>query len=97
MSRQRVLPVGPGAYPTSRSNGIAIAGLVCGIIGLFLFNIILGPLAIIFGGVGLSRARRGAPSSGMARAAVILGIVDLVVFALILAFASTHGGLYFHS
>ena len=95
MSR-RALPVGPGTYPQSRSNGMAVAGLVCGIIGLFLFAIILGPLAIVFGGVGLSRARRGASGSGMARAAVILGIVDVVLFVALVAFTSTHGGFYVH-
>ena len=36
------------------SNGLAVAGLVCGIVGIFLLNYILGPLAIIFGGIGLS-------------------------------------------
>jgi hypothetical protein len=43
-----------GNAPATRSgaNGFAIAGLVCGVIGLFLFNFILGPLAIIFGGIG---------------------------------------------
>ena len=60
-----------GNAPVTRSgaSGLAIAGLVCGIIGLFLLNFILDPLAIIFGGVGVSRARRGAGHRGMAWAA----------------------------
>lgn len=79
-------------------NGLAIAGLVCGIVGLLLANIILGPLAIIFGGVGWSRANRGARYKGMAIAAVILGIADLVIFAIVIAAASKHGGsIYFHA
>ena len=81
--------------PARTGNGLAIAGLVCGIVGLLFFNIILGPLAIIFGGVGLSRAKRGAPHKGMSIAAIILGIVDLVVFAAVLAAASKHGGTYY--
>jgi len=60
-------------------NGLAIAGLVCGLVGLLFFPIILGPLAIIFGAVGLSRANRGAGHKGMSIAAIILGIADLVV------------------
>jgi hypothetical protein len=89
------------AYGTSgtstRSNGLAIAGLVCGIVGLFLFNIILGPLAIIFGGVGLSRANRGAAHHHMAMAGIILGILDIAIFVVMLVAASHNGGnVYFH-
>ena len=74
------------------TNGLAIAGLVCGLVGTLFFNIILGPLAIIFGGIGLSRANRGARHRGMAMAAVILGIVDLIIFAVLIVVASKHGG-----
>jgi hypothetical protein len=76
----------------SGSNGFAIAGLVCGIIGLFLFNFILGPLAIIFGGVGVSRANRGAGHRGMAWAGVILGIIDVLIFVVFIALAASHHG-----
>lgn len=76
-------------------NGLAIAGLVCGIVGILLFNVILGPLAIIFGGVGLSRARHGAPHKGMSIAAIVLGVVDLVVWVALLAVVSQHGGSHF--
>ncbi|MFC1413496.1 DUF4190 domain-containing protein [Streptacidiphilus sp. N1-12] len=49
---------------------MAVAGLVCGIVGIFLLNIILGPLALIFGGVGLRNAKRAGPGrTGMATAA----------------------------
>jgi hypothetical protein len=83
-------------YSESRTgNGLAIAALVCGVVGIFLFNIILGPLAIIFGGVGLSRANRGAPYRGMSIAGIALGIVDLVLFVALLAAVKAHGG-YWH-
>jgi hypothetical protein len=82
---------------TQNSNGLAIAGLVCGLVGVLFFNVVLGPLAIIFGGVGWSRANKGAKHKGMAIAAVILGVVDLVVFGVMLAVAAKHGGsVYFH-
>lgn len=77
---------------TRGSNGLAIAGLVCGLVGIMFFNYILGPLAIIFGGVGLSRAKRGAGHRGMALAAVILGIIDLIVFAVVVTVVTKHGG-----
>jgi hypothetical protein len=82
-----------GAARTGQDgNGLAIAGLVCGIVGLLLFPIILGPLALIFGGVGLSKANRGAKHKGMAIAALVLGVVDLVLMAVLFAVAAKNGG-----
>ncbi|WP_405591228.1 DUF4190 domain-containing protein [Streptomyces sp. NBC_01190] len=85
-----------GTPARTGSNGLAIAGLVCGIVGIFLFNVILGPLALIFGGTGLRNARRGAGHHGMALAAVILGAVDIVLFVVTLAIASHSGGFSWH-
>jgi Domain of unknown function (DUF4190) len=79
---------GPGIQ--SRSNGMAIAGLVCGIVGIFIFEVILGVLAIIFGGIGVSRANRGAGRRGMAWAGVILGAIDIVLFVVVLAVSAKH-------
>lgn len=72
--------------PPSGSNSLAIASLVCGIIGLFIFEIVLGPLAIVFGGLGLRAARR----RGFALAGLIFGIIDVLVLILIIAVASKH-------
>jgi hypothetical protein len=82
----------PTGTQTQGSNGLAIAGLVCGLVGLVFLNVILGPLAIIFGGVGWARANRGARGRGMAIAAVVLGVVDLVIFFVLLAVAANSGG-----
>ncbi|MGI5484038.1 DUF4190 domain-containing protein [Streptomyces lavendofoliae] len=76
----------------SRTNGLAIAGLVCGIVGVLFFNVILGPLAIIFGAVALKQAKAGRGGAGMAKAAIALGIVDLIVFAILIAVAASSGG-----
>jgi Domain of unknown function (DUF4190) len=81
---------GPGVQATGRSNGMAIAALVCGIVGLFIFEVILGVLAIIFGAIGLSRANRGAGRRGLAWAGVILGVIDVVLFVVILAVSAKH-------
>ncbi|GGT28873.1 hypothetical protein GCM10010254_57040 [Streptomyces chromofuscus] len=81
----------PAASPGSRTNGLAIASLTCGIIGIFLFNVILGPIAIVLGAVGMRQAPvKG--GGGMARAGIILGIVDLVLFVALLALAASDGG-----
>lgn len=80
---------------TKSANGLAIAALVCGLVGIFVLNIVLGPLAIILGSVGWNRANQGAQSKGMAIAGVVLGVIDVVLFALFIALAITHGG-YWH-
>lgn len=86
-------PAPPGyGYPQQQGNGLAIAGLVCGIVGVLIANIILGPLAIIFGGVALSRANRGAPRKNMAIAALVLGIVDIAIWVIILIAVSNSNG-----
>jgi hypothetical protein len=73
---------GQPAQQNHVGNGLAIAGLVCGLVGLLFLPIVLGPLAIIFGGIGLSRANRGAGHKGMSMAAIFLGIADLVVMVI---------------
>ena len=59
-------------------NGFSIASLVLGILGLFRYGWLLGPLAIIFGIIGLNREGRG-----MAIAGLILGIIDLILWVLL--------------
>ena len=82
---------------TQNANGLAIAGLVCGLVGLIFINYVLGPLAIIFGGIGWHRANNGARHRGMSIAAVVLGIVDIVVWVVLLVAAVRHGGFFsFH-
>ncbi|MEU0671461.1 DUF4190 domain-containing protein [Streptomyces sp. NPDC006172] len=75
----------------SRTNGMAIASLCCGIVGLFLFNIVLGPVAIVLGSVALRQTgtRNGA---GMAKAGIVLGVVDVVLWLVMLAVAAGNGG-----
>ncbi|MGV9255576.1 DUF4190 domain-containing protein [Streptomyces sp. NPDC003697] len=75
----------------SRTNGLAVASLVCGIIGLFLFNIVLGPIAIVLGFVGLRQASAKG-GGGMAKAGIVLGIVDLVLFFVLMAVSAANGG-----
>jgi hypothetical protein len=81
---------------TQNGNGLAIAGLVCGLVGVLLFNYILGPLAIIFGGIGWSRANRGARHRGLAIAAVVLGVLDIVLWIVLLVAVAKHGAFSYH-
>jgi hypothetical protein len=82
---------GQGTGTTQDGNGLAVAGLVCGLVGLLFLPIILGPLALIFGGIGWSKANRGAKHKGVAIAAVVLGIADLVLMGVLFAVAANNG------
>jgi hypothetical protein len=68
---------------TQPTNGLAVAALVVGIVGVVMFwtvwgGILLGILGLVFGAVGLSKANRGAPNKGMAIAGLTLGGVAVV-------------------
>lgn len=81
----------PAASAGSRTNGLAIASLICGIIGLFLLSVILGPVAIVLGVAGMRQAAAKG-GGGMAKAGVVLGVVDLVLFFVVMAVAASNGG-----
>jgi hypothetical protein len=83
------------APPSQEGNGIAVAGLVVGILALVLcwvmvVNFILGVLGIVFGAVGMAKAKRiGGKNRGMALAGLITGILGIVsgvvIFFVVLA------------
>lgn len=75
-----------GPAKATESKGLAIAGLVCGIIGVFIGSIVLGPIALILGLVAHRRA-----ASGMAKAAVVLGVVDIVLAVVAISVLSSGG------
>lgn len=60
----------------------AIGSLVCGIIGFFVFGLILGIIALVLGFQVRKTAPRGTTSRGMATAGIVLGIVDLLGYVL---------------
>jgi hypothetical protein len=92
------MPVQPSPQPAS-AGGPAIAALVLGIVAVLLsftvvFGFLLGALAIIFGGIAISRARtaRGG-SKGMGIAGLVLGIVGIAFAVLMIVFLVSLGGL----
>ncbi len=81
------MPGAPGAPPASSSNGFAVTSLVLGILSIVLFftiwiPFILAILAIIFGALGISNARKGAPKKGLAIAGLICGIAGAAIAVL---------------
>lgn len=81
-------PYGPVPPPAvGPRNGFGITALVCGLIGalfglviyLFALTAILGIVALVFGILGVGRARRGeATNIGVAIAGTVLGLVACV-------------------
>jgi hypothetical protein len=63
---------GPGGAPR-QSNGLAIAGIICGAIAFLFIPILLGPVGLILGGIAKSRGQR------LANAALIVSGLGLVV------------------
>lgn len=75
------------ASSVKKNSCMATAGLVCGIIGIFFFGIILGPLAIIFSSVAKCKMSSNPNEYGghcQANAGLILGILDIVIWAIAL-------------
>lgn len=78
----------PGGYPPPpRGNGPAVASLVLGILGCV--PLITGLLAILFGIIGLRRARQPYTSGkGLAVAGLVLGIVSILFWCSCVGFSS---------
>jgi hypothetical protein len=82
-ARSGGLEMEPRAIP------FAAVSFVSGLVGLLVANLVLGPLAIILGLIGLR-----ADSNRRVRAAlgIFLGAADIVVFVLLAAHAGAHHG-----
>jgi len=102
-----VIPAGPPPPPpappaTRPTNGMAVASLVLGILSLLLFftvvpPFILGALAVIFGALGLSKTKQGAPHRGLALAGLICGVAGIVAAIAFIALVVTVGDATFNS
>ena len=76
------------------TNGMAVASMVLGIVGLFLFPLFMIPniLAVIFGFVALNQIKRVPPNTiggrGMAIAGLVMGFVGIALFLLLIPFGT---------
>lgn len=71
------------AKRATRLDDRATASLMFGVTGLFFFNIVFGPLAVILGALAARRHRSG-PDHVAALAGLALGVADLAVLAVLL-------------
>ena len=69
-----------------RTSGYAVASLVLGIAGIFVFPVIPSILAVIFGSKARDeiRASSAVGGDGLATAGIVLGWVGIVLTALVL-------------
>lgn len=89
------------APAAERGNGSAIAGFVCGLLGLItslvlfwlFFPVVLDVLGIFFSVRGRRAAAAGARQGGLATAGLVLGIIGLVIFALWMILAAVGAGI----
>ncbi|WP_025274650.1 DUF4190 domain-containing protein [Haloglycomyces albus] len=73
--------------PEKKSNGLAVTGLVLGIIALVLgiiplvnvISFIIAPLAIIFGIIGMVKAKKAGTGKGMGIAGLVTGVLALAI------------------
>ena len=75
---------GSGTVPTS---GMAIAGLICSILGLFCCGPLFSTLGLVFSVLGLSQINQNPlryGGKGMAVAGIVLALLGYAVFALLL-------------
>ena len=85
----KTYPPSGGLEMEPKAIPFAAVSFVSGLVGLLVANLLLGPLAIVLGLVGLR-----ADSNRRVRAAlgIFLGVADIVVFVLLAAHAGAHHG-----
>ncbi|WP_241002800.1 DUF4190 domain-containing protein [Streptomyces sp. CB01881] len=76
-------------HTTSEADNLAVASFLLGLPGLLLFNIVLGPLAIVLATLALVRGTR---RRGRAVLGLVLGVAALALLAV--TTAADHGVLW---
>ncbi|WP_344612045.1 hypothetical protein [Dactylosporangium salmoneum] len=70
-----------------------VASLAFGAAGLFFFNVVFGPLAVVLGLWALRRPAVTGRGRFFAGLGVVLGLADLVVLAVLVVASARGGGL----
>ncbi|MFI1797883.1 hypothetical protein ACH427_11065 [Streptomyces sp. NPDC020379] len=83
----RPAPSGPAPAPAPRvrrdvPDAMAVWSFVLGLVGLLIFNLVLGPIALTLAGLALTR---GTTRKGRAALGLALGAADLAVIVALMA------------
>ena len=76
-----------GSASGTRTNGLAIASLVCGIAAFLILGIVGGALALIFGYIGrrqIDESGGAQTGRGMATAGIVLGWISIALFVIVI-------------
>ncbi|WP_181923685.1 hypothetical protein [Streptomyces inhibens] len=76
--------------PRSHADGMAVASFILGLLGTLVLNLVLGPCALVLGGLALAR---GTDRRGRALLGIALGAADLLLLALLV---TTDGTVSWH-
>ena len=70
-----------GQVAPKKTNGLAVASFVCSMVGIVIFGIVMGILAICFGAAGLNRAKTFPQEGGrgLAIAGIVVGIIEVII------------------
>ncbi|MET8677933.1 DUF4190 domain-containing protein [Streptomyces sp. NPDC004647] len=66
--------------PGREADSMAVASFVMGLLGLLVFNLVLGPCALVLGAMAIAR---GTGRRARAILGLVLGVADLVVLAVL--------------
>lgn len=78
----------PEDVPSPKDEGLGIAGMITSLVGLFVFGILFGLVAIIFGSISLSKIAKNPEKfkgKGYGITAIIVGIIDVLFFIILIA------------
>ncbi|GFE24072.1 hypothetical protein ACFVJW_22375 [Streptomyces libani] len=74
----------------AQADGMAVASFILGLLGTLVLNLLLGPCALVLGGLALAR---GTTRRGRALLGITLGAADLLLLALLI---TTDGTVSWH-
>jgi threonine/homoserine/homoserine lactone efflux protein len=74
---------------TFDADQMAVASFILGLLGLLVFNLVLGPCAIVLAAIALIRRTRRPVRAGLG---IALGLADLAVLAA--SVAASHGTIW---
>ena len=75
-----------------KTSGLAVASLICSLVGLFILPWILSTLGIIFGGVGLAQCNNNpemVKGKGCAIAGLVMGIAEILWSIYVILFVAS--------
>lgn len=75
----------------AKYSGLAIASFVCSMVGIFIFGLIMGILAVCFAAAAKNRAKSfpDEKGRGLATAGLVIGIIEIIVMIWFMFVAAT--------